>query len=239
MNDLRGKVVLITGGSSGYGKASAELFVKENAKVIIAARNEQALIEAKKETGCADYISMDVTKYEDWEKAYEFIKEKYGTLDILVNNAGGGVSICDTVDQTPENIDKSIALNLNSVIYGSKVFGAMMKANRSGTIINVSSVCAKEAWAGFSVYAAAKWGVLGFSKGLYVELRPYDVRVTCMVPASANTGFQRNANVPESGPMLLKPSDIAEAILFTCKLSDKAVVEEMTVWGIDQEVNPL
>ena len=115
----------------------------------------------------------------------------------------------------------------------------MMKANKSGTIINVSSVCAKEAWAGFSVYAAAKWGVLGFSKGLYVELRPYNVRVTCMVPASANTGFQRNANVPESGPMLLKPHDIAEAIVFTCKLSDKAVDEEMTVWGIDQEVNPL
>ena len=93
MSDLKDKVVLITGGSSGYGKASADLFVKEGAKVIIAARNEQALIEAKNETGCADYICMDVTKFEDWEKACDFIKEKYATLDILVNNAGGGVAI--------------------------------------------------------------------------------------------------------------------------------------------------
>ena len=239
MSELKNKVVLITGGSSGYGKATADLFVKEGAKVIIAARNEQALLEAKQETGCADYLSMDVTKYEDWEKAYDFVKEKYGTIDILVNNAGGGVAICDAVDQTPENIDKSIALNLNSAIYGSKIFGAMMKEKRDGTIINVSSVCAKEAWPGFAVYAAAKWGVLGFSKGLYVEMRPYNVRATCIIPASANTGFQRNANVPESGPMLLTPKDVAETILFTCKLPQTAVVEEVTVWGIDQEVIPL
>ena len=116
----------------------------------------------------------------------------------------------------------------------------MMKSANTGTIINVSSVCAKKAWAGFSVYAAAKWGVLGFSKGLYVELRPFNVRVTCLVPASANTGFSRNAGIgANEKPLLLTARDIADSVYYICTLPEHAVVEELTIWGIDQEVIPL
>jgi NADP-dependent 3-hydroxy acid dehydrogenase YdfG len=129
-------------------------------------------------------------------------------------------------------------LNLNSVIYGSKIFGNMMKSQKSGTIINFGSVCAKEAWPEWTVYAAAKWGVLGFSKGLYTELQPYNVRVTCVNPGASSTGFQKYAGIDEI-TQKLRPEDVARVVVETCKLPHHVVVEEVTVWGIDQVVIPL
>lgn len=238
MGKLTGKVAFITGGSSGYGKATAKALCDSGATVIIAARSTDVLEQTKAEIGCADIVTMDVTKYSDWEKAAEFVKTKYGPIDILINNAGGGVAIKDTVDQNVEDIDKTITLNLNSAIYGSKIFGAVMKEKKEGTIINFASVCAKEAWDGWTVYAASKWGVLGFSKGLYVEMRPYNVRVSCVIPASASTGFQKSSGIDEV-KRKLRVEDIAETVKYICELPQHAVVEEVTVWGIDQEVNPL
>lgn len=238
MKKMEGKIVLITGGSNGYGKASAKKLTREGAIVIIAARNPETLAAAQSETGCADIFPMDVTKYEDWKKVYDFIVQKYGRLDVLVNNAGGGIAIKSVTDQTVEEINQSIALNLNGAIYGTNVFSGLMKAQNSGTIINVSSVCAKEAWPGWSIYAAAKWGMLGFSKGAYVDLRPYNVRVTCLIPASATTGFESAAHLTGTEHKLTV-EDIAESVLYICTLPQHAVVEELTIWGIDQEVNPL
>ena len=235
---MKGKVVFVTGGSSGYGKATAAEMVKNGATVIIAARNREALETAQKEIGCDAVICMDVTKYADWQEAYKTIVEKYGRLDVLVNNAGAGVAIKSIVDQSQEEIDQSIALNLTSAIYGTQVFAPLMKEQRDGTIINVSSVCAKQAWPGFSIYGAAKTGMLGFSKGAYVDLRPYNVRVTCLIPASASTGFEKSANLQPS-PHAMTVQDVADSIMYICKLPQHAVVEELTVWGIDQEVIPL
>ena len=125
MKRMEGKVVLITGGSSGYGKATAKRLVEEGAVVIIAARNLQMLEAAREETGCAYAIPMDVTAYEDWKRVYDVIVEQYGRLDVLINNAGGGVAIKDVTEQTPEEIDQSVALNLNSVIYGTNTFAGL------------------------------------------------------------------------------------------------------------------
>lgn len=236
--NLENKTVFITGGTSGYGKAAAKMLTEHGASVIIAARNESALIAAKEDGICADFIKMDVTVPSDWERACGYITDKYKKIDILINNAGSGVSIVDTVDQKIEDIDKTIMLNLNSVIYGSKIFGRVMKEQKDGLIINMSSVCAKEAWPSWSVYAAAKWGVLGFSKGLYVELQPFGVRVTCMIPAAASTCFNKNSGIPDA-EHLLTAEDIAQAITDICLMPKHVCVEEMTVWGTDQVVNPL
>lgn len=236
--DLKGKVIFITGGTSGYGRASAKMLTEMGAKVVIAARKEAELIEAKQANVCDDYVRLDVTRFEEWTVAKRYVEDKYGRIDVLINNAGGGVAIVDTVDQKVEDIDKSINLNLNSVIYGSKVFGEMMRNQRSGLIINVSSVCAKEAWPKWSVYAAAKWGVLGFTKGLYVEMQPYGVRATCLIPASASTKFTANAGISDV-ECLMTPDDIAQAVCNICSMAEHICVEEMTVWGIDQVVNPL
>lgn len=234
---MKDQIVFITGGTSGYGKAMAKAFAAEGAKVIIAARKENELQETAKEVEC-DVLCMDVTDYSAWMKAKKVILEKYGKIDVLINNAGGGIAIKNVADQTKEEIDQAIALNLNSVIYGANIFAPVMCDRGSGTIINISSVCAKECWPEWSVYAAAKAGVLNFSKGLYTELQNHGVRVTCLIPAQAATRFQSAAGLSDS-TCKLGVEDIAETALFICKLPARAVVEEVTVWGIDQVVVPL
>ncbi|MBQ2754950.1 MAG: SDR family oxidoreductase [Clostridia bacterium] len=232
------RIVLITGASSGYGKATAKAFAECGDTVIMTARNIEKLEKAKNEVGGALAIPMDVTKPDDWEKVVKTVTEKYGRLDILVNNAGGGVTIKEVSEFSIEEIDETIKLNLNSVIYGCRAFADLMKKQKSGTIINISSVCARQCWPTWSVYAAAKAGVLNFSKGMYLEMQPHNVRVTCVVPSSASTGFQSACGIGETTDKLM-PEDIAETILYIANLPGRAVVEDVTVWGIEKEVNPL
>ena len=234
MNDI----IIITGATSGYGKATAKLFASEGNTVIITGRNSVTLENTAKEIGAVPFRA-DATDPADWKALREFVMERYGRVDLLLNNAGGGVAIKETADQSVEEIDTAIKLNLNSVIYGCREFAPVFKAQKGGTIINVSSVCAKHAWQGWTVYAAAKWGVLGFTKGLTTELGPDGVRVTCLVPGAGDTNFDRNANFDRGSVPGLKADNIAEAILSIYKLPKSVWVEEMTVWGIDQVVIPL
>lgn len=232
------RIVLITGASSGYGKATAKRFKENGDTVIMAAKNADKLNAVCEEIGGDLAMVMDVTDPAAWDKAVAAVKEKYGHLDILINNAGGGVAIKETADQTVADIDAVIKLNLNSVIYGCRAFAGMMKEAGTGTVINISSVCAHHCWPGWSVYAAAKAGVLNFSKGFYVEMQPYNVRVTCVIPASASTGFQSACGIGETHDTL-QTDDIADTILYVCNLPQRATVEDVTVWGIGQVVNPL
>ena len=156
------RIVLITGASSGYGKATAKAFKENGDTVIMTARRLDKLEVARKEVNGDLAFSMDVTNPADWEYAVKVIKEKYGRLDVLVNNAGGGITIKEVSEFTIDEIDTTIKLNLNSVIYGCRAFADMMKEQKSGTMINISSVCARQCWPTWSVYAAAKAGVLNF-----------------------------------------------------------------------------
>lgn len=232
------KTVIITGATSGYGLAAAKKFKENGDRVIIASRNAEKVAKVVAEYGFDDGYTLDVTSYGNWVSFKEKVTAKYGRIDVLVNNAGGGVKIADTVEQTSADIDKAIALNLNSVIYGSKLFGEIMKEQHDGIIINISSVCARHCWAGWSVYAAAKAGVLNFTKGLYVELRPYGAKATCIIPAAASTGFQENAGIG-AVEQTLAPDDIANAVFYAANQPKGVVVEEMTVWGTSQDVQPL
>ena len=232
------KVILITGASSGYGKATAKAFKDQGDIVIMAARNFSKLETAKEEVGGDLAVAMDVTKVEDWDMIVALIKEKYGRLDVLVNNAGGGIAIKEVSEFTTEEIDATIKLNLNSVIYGCRAFADMMKEQKTGTMINISSVCARQCWPTWSVYAAAKAGVLNFSKGMYLEMQPHNVRVTCVVPSSASTGFESACGIGHTGDKLMA-EDIAATVLYIANLPQHVVVEDVTVWGIDKQVNPL
>ena len=232
------RIVLITGASSGYGKATAKAFKENGDTVIMAARNLQKLEAARAEVGGDLAVSMDVTKPEDWDRIRQTVLEKYGRLDVLVNNAGGGVTIKEVRDFSIEEIDTVIRLNLNSVIYGCHAFADVMAEQKTGTMINIASVCARQCWPTWGVYGAAKAGVLNFSKSLYLEMQPYNVRVTCVIPSSANTGFQSACGLSQGTDRLL-PEDIAETILYVANLPQRAVVEDVTVWGIDKQINPL
>ncbi len=232
------RIVLITGASSGYGKAMAKAFKDAGDTVIMTARGYDKLEAARAEVGGDLAVAMDVTVPEEWDKMVKLVSEKYGKLDILINNAGGGITIKEVSTFSYEEIDQVIKLNLNSCIYGCKAFADMMKERKTGTMINVASVCARQAWPTWGVYGAAKAGMHNFTKSLYLELQPHGVRATCLIPASANTGFTDACGI-KSAPQMLKPEDIAETALFIANLPERAVVEDITVWGIDQVVNPL
>ena len=232
------KTVIITGGTSGYGLACAKLFKENGFTVLITARHADALERAQKECGADFVFVQDVSRMEDWRALYAFAMEKMGQVDVLVNNAGGGLSIKPIEEQSEEMIDAILRLNLNSVMYAANVFVPDMKKRHSGTIINISSVCATHAWADWSVYAAAKAGVLNFTKGLQVELQPHGVRATCIIPASASTGFQAASGIGETQDSL-QCEDIAGAVYYAATLPERAIVEEMTVWGMSQTVQPL
>lgn len=232
------KTVIITGGTSGYGLATAKKFKEAGYVVMITGRSEERLLKAQKESGADFIFKQDVKSYDGWKALKEFAMDKMQKVDVLVNNAGGGISIEAIENQSQETIDEIIALNLNSVMYAANVFAGDMKARKSGTIINISSVCATHAWANWSVYAAAKAGVLNFTKGLQVELQPYGVRASCVIPASASTGFQASANLSETNDSLAT-EDIANTVLFVAELPPRAIVEDVTVWGMSQMVQPL
>ncbi len=232
------RIVLITGGSSGYGKAMAKTFKENGDTVIITALGEDMLISTAKEIGADDYMAMDVTRPEDWQKLKKMVMDKYGKIDILINNAGGGAAIKNVEDQTIEEIDKTIKLNLTSVIYGCNTFAKIFREQETGTIINTASVCARQCWPSWSTYAAAKAGVLNFSKGFYLEMQPYNVRVSCIIPSSASTGFQKSCGIAEVNDKL-DVQDIADTVFYIANLPQRAVVEDVTVWGIDKQVNPL
>jgi short-subunit dehydrogenase len=237
---MAGKIVIITGGSQGYGKAMARKFYEQGDKVVIVSRSRTHLDQAAAEIGAIDTFAGDVTQPKMWEQLHNYIMEKYGRIDLLVNNAGGAVSLDQIIDQSIEDIDQCIALNLSAVIYGCRIFGKLMQEQHGGTIINVGSVCSTRAWSGLGTYTAAKFGLRGFSKVLYVELRPFNVRVTCFIPAAGDTDFRAHAkSVNNAIRPMMKAEDVAQGVVDVFNLSDHIVIEEVTMWGIDQVVIPL
>ena len=230
--------VLITGGTSGYGLETAKLFKENGDTVIIASRNLEKVNDTVKKYGFAAGYKLDVTKYEEWVDLKNKITAEFGTVDVLINNAGGGVKLVNTVEQTKESIDEAISLNLTSAIYSSNLFAPAMIEQKDGVIINISSICARHQWGTWTIYGAAKAGLLSFSKGLYTELRPYGVRVTCVLPGRASTGFQSNSGIEECEESM-GPKDIANAVFYCVNQPKGVVVEEITVWGTSQDVQPL
>lgn len=159
---------------------------------------------------------------------------------MLINNAETGVVIKELAEQSLEEINECIKINLMGSIYGIHCFVPMMKEHQRRTIINLSSVCAEHAWERYSIYAAAKAGVLNLSKSAYAELQKDHIRVTCVIPGAGETNFQVHAQDRplDPSPDNLKPEDLAKAICDICALPEHVVVERVTVWGISQIFRP-
>lgn len=232
------RIVLVTGATSGYGLATAKKFKAEGDTVLIASRNAAKVEAAVKEYGFDKGYALDVTKFEEWVDLKEKIMAEYGRLDVLINNAGAGLKIAPTIEHTKETIDDIITLNLNSVIYAANVLAPIMIEQKDGVIINISSICARHAWPTWTIYGCAKAGMLSFSKGLYCELQPYGIRVTCVMPGQASTGFQSGAGIGEVEESLTA-EDIANAVVYCANQPKSVVIEDISVWGTSQVVQPL
>ena len=239
---LAGSVAIVTGASRGYGAGIAEVLTQEGARVWITARSGGDLQAVARRIG-AQALTADVTRGKDWDRVFQTVLGAAGRLDILINNAGGTVRLAPLASLADREIEQDLALNLTGAILGCRRAVELMQRQKAGTIVNVSSVCAVEAWPQWAVYSAAKAGLLQFTKCLYAELRPYGARATCLVPSWGATNFAKAAGYPEFDPQTaakcIQPLELGRVVADICALPAHLCLQELILWPLVQEVVPL
>ncbi|MCL6577602.1 SDR family oxidoreductase [Kyrpidia sp.] len=199
-NRIQGKVVVITGASSGLGEATARHLSAQGAIVVLGARRDarlRALVDdLKAQGGQALAVKTDVTRYEDVKHLVDSAVEAYQRLDVMINNAG-------LMPHSPlerlkiEDWNRTIDVNIKGVLYGIAAALPYMKAQKSGHIINVSSVAGHKVRAGGVVYAATKHAVRALTEGLRQEVKPYNIRTTVISPGAVDTELPDSITEPD------------------------------------------
>jgi NAD(P)-dependent dehydrogenase (short-subunit alcohol dehydrogenase family) len=188
---MKNKTVIVTGAASGIGKATAELFAKHGANVVISDIQE---VEGKSTTesivaggGKASFFKTDVSKPEEMEALVNFTVKTYGGLNVAVNNAGIGGEINPVADMSIEGWQKVISVNLNSLFYGMKYQIAAMLKNEGGSIVNITSILGSVGFAGSAAYSAAKHGIVGLSQTAALEYSAAGIRINSVGPGFIET----------------------------------------------------
>ncbi len=195
---LKGKVVLITGASSGFGASAAHLFAREGAKVVLAARRldrlQKLADEIQDQGGEALAVPVDVVNLDEVKVMVQTTLDLYGQIDILFNNAGfGRLDWLENLDMK-RDIETQIAVNLTGLIHVTHMILPHMIERGEGHIINMSSVIGWTAMPLYSVYAATKFGVRGFTDALRREVRHFDIHVSGIYPGPAATEFTQHTS---------------------------------------------
>ncbi len=188
MGRLDEKNAVITGGASGIGRATAILFAKEGARVVIADIQDKIGNQLAKEIGDnAMYIHTDVKKEKDIEKLIEKTVEKFGKIDVMFNNAGLGGDD-GLIDEIPrESFDNTTAVLFRGMLLGMKHASKIMKTQKSGSIINTASVAGLQSGFGSHVYSSCKAAIIQLTKTTATELGPFGIRVNCIAPGGITT----------------------------------------------------
>lgn len=236
------KVAIVSGATSGIGKATAILFAQKGINVVAAARSEDKLKELSKNTSknkAEIYpIKADFTRTSDIDKVFEKALKLFGTIDILVNNAGRGIYNF-IEDGNPESWKTMLDLNLFGLFYASKLAVNIMKEQKSGSIVNISSVGGRIGIPGWAVYNATKWGVNGFSEALRKEVLKYNIRIIVIEPGAVDTNW--GENIPQSWLELRKQTtplaseDIANGIYYAISQPAYVAVNELLIRPTSQE----
>ncbi|MEP6898023.1 MAG: SDR family oxidoreductase [Rhodanobacter sp.] len=189
-NNIAGKVIIITGASSGMGEAATRHLAAQGARVVLAARRSDRIDtlaeEITKAGGKAVAVVTDVTRPIDMQKVATAAMEAFGRIDVLVNNAG--VMPLSPIERLKiDEWDRMIDVNLKGVLYGVAAVLPHMQAQKSGHIINTASVAAYKVFPGSAVYSATKFAVRGLTEGLRQEVKPYNIRTTLISPGAVKT----------------------------------------------------
>ncbi|CAL0333958.1 unnamed protein product [Lupinus luteus] len=251
---LEGKVALVTGGASGIGEATARLFSKHGAKVVIADTQDNlgqsVCKDLLEQSSNASFVHCDVTKENDVENAVNTAVSKHGKLDIMFNNAGiTGVNKTSIVENTLAEFKEVIDVNLVGVFLGIKHAARVMIPARSGSIINTASVCGSIGGVASHAYTSSKHGVVGLMKNAAVELGPYGIRVNSVSPYVVATPLAKNFfKLDDEGCLSvysnlkgtsLVPQDVAEAALYLASDESKYVSSHnLVIDGGFTSVNP-
>tara|TARA_B110000444_G_scaffold261186_1_gene311655 strand:- start:888 stop:1592 length:705 start_codon:yes stop_codon:yes gene_type:complete len=229
--DLQGKKILITGGTSGIGKKTAEMLVAKGAIVLVTGRSSDKL-DAKKTSPGVLSFQFDLSQTENIaDKANECVALLGGSVDVLINNAGIGVF--GPVDEL--NI-KDFHEVFNTNVFGlallTKELVPLMKAQGKGTIINVGSSASIKGFKFGSVYSASKFALRALSQCWQAELRPFNIRVCQVNPSEVTTAFaQENRKEREEQNNKLAPEEIAHTIISLLEMRNKGYVPEVNIWA--------
>jgi 3-oxoacyl-[acyl-carrier protein] reductase len=224
---------LVTGASEGIGRATAMALGRAGFRVGVCARTSskiEALVRELREGGAeAAGAPADVSDPAQVARAVEELAGTLGEFTVLVNNAG--VLVARPIGElTLEEWDRTMAVNLRSLFLVTRAVLPGMRRRGSGTIVNVASLAGRNGFVGGTAYAAAKHGVLGFSRSLMLELRKENIRVIAVCPGSVDTGMLRDQPMLQSNPQrILKPEDVAATIVQALSLPDRAMVSELDI----------
>jgi 3-oxoacyl-[acyl-carrier protein] reductase len=232
MQRLKDKVAIVTGSSSGIGKAIALRFGSEGAKVIVTARRmvlcEKTVSQITKGGGEAWAIQTDVADERQVDRLIEETVVRYGRLDILVNNAGliAGGRLADT---TTEAFDEVMNVNLRGTFFCCRAGFKQMKKQGGGLLINMSSVAGLQAWAGTGTYSASKHGIMALTKSLADEGRPYHIKVSAICPGGVADELVDASPTDILRSEKIDPFDVAETALYLATLGKYAVVHQVVI----------
>ena len=227
--ELKNSVAIITGASKGIGRAVALALSKEGVNVVLAARSAELLSMVQKDInaagGKAISIPTDVTSEDSVQNLFIETQKRFGNIDILINNAGVGI-FSNVMDLKIQEYQTMMDVNLKGVFLCCRaVIPAMMK-QKKGEIINIASLAGKNSFAGGAVYSATKWGLIGFSRSLMLEVREHNIRVVTISPGSVNTHF---ADKEKDQPLIIQPEDVAETVIFALTMPNRVNVSEIDI----------
>jgi len=232
---LANQTAIITGASSGVGRATALAFVKEGSAVLLTARREDRLIaicsQIRTAGGRAEYVVGDAALESTASAAASAALQHFGKIDHLINNTGMG-NYKNLVDTSTAEYDQMMDTNMKSSFLFTRAVVPQMIAQRSGNIVFVSSIVGLRGAAGEAVYSATKFAQAGFSQSLDEELRQYNIKVGCFFPGGIKTEFAVGLGRTElsvAASNMMDPADVADAILFISTRPANARVNELTL----------
>lgn len=233
MNNLNGKVVIVTGGGQGLGAAICRTIAQDGATVIpvdVKAENIKKITEELNGNGNkAEGFEMNVADEKNVQDVIQKIFDKYGRIDVVINNAGIDYTL-SIEEISYDQFHQVIDVNLCGPFNVSKAVYAHMKKAGEGHIVNIASTAAKRAWPNASAYHASKWGLLGFSHALHSEARKDGIKVTAVVAGGMQTPFilERFPDTPLD--VLQDPKNVAETIKYVlCQPKESVIPEVMIV----------
>jgi 3-oxoacyl-[acyl-carrier protein] reductase len=235
MESLQGKIALVTGAGKGIGKAIAIALANEGVQVGLLARTEKDL-QAVADTisaagGKAAIATADVGDIDSVNAAVKNLQAQLGNIDILINNAGTG-KFAKFLDLEPADWENQVRVNLFGVYYVTRAVLPQMLERNTGDIVNISSTAGLKASVGTSAYSASKFGVMGLSESLMLEVRKHNIRVTALNPSTVVTELAKSADlINNNEDKLIHPEDFAELIIAQLKLNRRVFVKEASLYA--------
>ena len=229
--NLKGATALVTGGSSGIGRAIARTLVEAGGKVVITGRDEKRLAAAASAIG-AHPIHADVSREADVLRTYKELFREFDHLDILVNNAGIGV-LKPLVDMDLASFERVFATNVTGAMLMAREAAKHFVERKSGNIVNIGSTAAVRGAARGTAYYGSKFALRGLTECWRAELRASNVRVILVNPSEVLTEFYATAGLPQNtqNPTKLRGEEIAHAVRTVLEMDDRGFVTELTVFA--------